>query len=113
MIAGKRIKRQQSWPVPTTPIPKQKTPDLAVEGFMFGGAKPARPDGIEAAFSGSTPVPKQKTPDLAVEGFMFGGAKRDRTADLNTASVALSQLSYSPKFFNCQTNQAVQKCCAF
>ena len=26
----------------------------------------------------------------------FGGAKRDRTADLNTASVALSQLSYSP-----------------
>jgi hypothetical protein len=29
--------------------------------------------------------------------FVFGGAKRDRTADLNTASVALSQLSYSPK----------------
>ena len=27
----------------------------------------------------------------------FGGARRDRTADLNTASVALSQLSYSPK----------------
>ncbi len=27
----------------------------------------------------------------------FGGAKRDRTADLNTASVALSQLSYGPK----------------
>ena len=26
----------------------------------------------------------------------IGGAKRDRTADLNTASVALSQLSYSP-----------------
>ena len=26
----------------------------------------------------------------------FGGARRDRTADLNTASVALSQLSYSP-----------------
>ena len=25
-----------------------------------------------------------------------GGARRDRTADLNTASVALSQLSYSP-----------------
>ena len=25
-----------------------------------------------------------------------GGAKRDRTADLYTASVALSQLSYSP-----------------
>jgi hypothetical protein len=30
--------------------------------------------------------------------FEIGGAKRDRTADLNTASVALSQLSYSPKF---------------
>ena len=29
--------------------------------------------------------------------FVFGGARRDRTADLNTASVALSQLSYSPK----------------
>ena len=28
-----------------------------------------------------------------------GGARRDRTADLNTASVALSQLSYSP--FRC------------
>ena len=28
-----------------------------------------------------------------------GGARRDRTADLNTASVALSQLSYSP---NCE-----------
>ena len=27
---------------------------------------------------------------------MFGGARRDRTADLNTASVALSQLSYGP-----------------
>ena len=26
----------------------------------------------------------------------YGGARRDRTADLNTASVALSQLSYSP-----------------
>ena len=26
----------------------------------------------------------------------IGGARRDRTADLNTASVALSQLSYSP-----------------
>ena len=27
----------------------------------------------------------------------FGGAEEDRTPDLNTASVALSQLSYSPK----------------
>ena len=30
------------------------------------------------------------------EALRFGGARRDRTADLNTASVALSQLSYSP-----------------
>lgn len=27
---------------------------------------------------------------------MFGGAERDRTVDLYTASVALSQLSYGP-----------------
>lgn len=30
-------------------------------------------------------------------GFKFGGPKRDRTVDLNTASVALSQLSYEPE----------------
>ncbi len=27
----------------------------------------------------------------------FGGAERDRTADLDVANVALSQLSYGPK----------------
>ena len=27
---------------------------------------------------------------------LIGGARRDRTADLNTASVALSRLSYGP-----------------
>tara|TARA_B100000482_G_scaffold187039_1_gene165295 strand:+ start:332 stop:484 length:153 start_codon:yes stop_codon:yes gene_type:complete len=32
-----------------------------------------------------------------LEELKNGGARRDRTADLNTASVALSQLSYSPK----------------
>ena len=32
----------------------------------------------------------------AVTALNVGGARRDRTADLNTASVALSQLSYSP-----------------
>ena len=32
--------------------------------------------------------------------FLLGGARRDRTADLNTASVALSQLSYGPKYIN-------------
>ena len=36
--------------------------------------------------------------DFDKPGTIFGGARRDRTADLNTASVALSQLSYSPKF---------------
>ncbi len=35
------------------------------------------------------------TPEGVVK---FGGARRDRTVDLNTASVALSQLSYGPKF---------------
>ena len=30
---------------------------------------------------------------------LFGGDKRDRTADLLTASQALSQLSYTPKPF--------------
>ena len=30
--------------------------------------------------------------------FCFGGDKRDRTADLMTASHALSQLSYTPKW---------------
>ena len=39
----------------------------------------------------------QKNPEPFGPGFLIGGAKRDRTADLNTASVALSQLSYSPK----------------
>ena len=37
----------------------------------------------------------------------FGGARRDRTADLNTASVALSQLSYSP--FKRQDSEASPK----
>ena len=31
--------------------------------------------------------------------FKIGGAKRDRTADLLRAKQALSQLSYSPKFY--------------
>src|SRR5690625_4828926 len=50
-------------------------------------------------------VPKGiRTPVTAVKGRCpwplddgdTGGARRDRTADLNTASVALSQLSYGP-----------------
>lgn len=35
----------------------------------------------------------RKAPSWSLE---FGGAERDRTADLYTASVALSQLSYGP-----------------
>ena len=56
------------------------------------------PPGL-AALGGSTGryQRKQKPPTRSREGFMFGGARRDRTADLNTASVALSQLSYGPK----------------
>ena len=38
---------------------------------------------------------KNKTTAIAV--VLFGGDKRDRTADLLTASQALSQLSYTPK----------------
>ncbi len=34
---------------------------------------------------------------MTIPGFISGGAKRDRTADLHTASVALSQLSYGPR----------------
>jgi hypothetical protein len=43
-------------------------------------------------------VTKRKTGNrlLAIPGLVYGGAKRDRTADLHTASVALSQLSYGP-----------------
>jgi hypothetical protein len=42
-----------------------------------------------------------RTDKLLLSGFWipewkFGGANRDRTDDLNAASVALSQLSYSP-----------------
>ena len=34
-----------------------------------------------------------------------GGARRDRTADLNTASVALSQLSYGPRDNLCHSKK--------
>ncbi len=40
---------------------------------------------------------KKEIRSLAVDRIpVFGGARRDRTVDLNTASVALSQLSYGP-----------------
>ena len=34
---------------------------------------------------------------IRLDAFLLGGDKRDRTADLLTASQALSQLSYTPK----------------
>ena len=59
------------------------------------------PKGIRtpvAAVKGQCPRPLDDG-DLVspISGTGFGGARRDRTADLYTASVALSQLSYGPK----------------
>ena len=45
---------------------------------------------------------------LTIPGFLSGGAKRDRTADLHTASVALSQLSYGPRLVPIASNQAIR-----
>ena len=42
----------------------------------------------------------------------IGGAKRDRTADLNTASVALSQLSYGPSEQDANSTEALTVCLA-
>ena len=39
----------------------------------------------------------------------IGGARRDRTADLNTASVALSELSYGPERESAYFNQGPKK----
>ena len=41
--------------------------------------------------------PPQNKKDTKTVSFLFGGDKRDRTADLLTASQALSQLSYTPE----------------
>ena len=59
---------------------------------MTGGFRGGVPKGIRtpvAAVKGQCPRPLD-------DGDCLGGARRDRTADLNTASVALSQLSYGP-----------------
>ena len=48
--------------------------------------------------AGQHPAGAPQTKNHPVGWFVFGGARRDRTADLNTASVALSQLSYGPIF---------------
>ena len=49
---------------------------------------------LRAAALSVTPQKTKKTPKSV--SFCFGGDKRDRTADLLTASQALSQLSYTP-----------------
>ena len=43
---------------------------------------------------------------VTITGSLSGGAKRDRTADLHTASVALSQLSYGPRLLQTTSGQA-------
>ena len=46
---------------------------------------------------GDLPNDKNERPSTWRQtAFQIGGAEEDRTPDLNTASVALSQLSYSP-----------------
>jgi hypothetical protein len=57
------------------------------------------PKGIRtpvAAVKGRCPRPTRRW-GLNIVKRGTGGARRDRTADLNTASVALSQLSYGPE----------------
>ena len=51
----------------------------------------------------------QKTATLG-QTLIIGGAMRDRTADLFTASEALSQLSYSPNLINTRRNNYVVYC---
>ena len=60
----------------------------------------------ENTLNGSTGDENEESPRGSQSGYMrwyckvfeflYGGARRDRTDDLNTASVALSQLSYGP-----------------
>lgn len=51
---------------------------------------------IERQFSSGRILNGNKLPVADRLIGQFGGANRDRTDDLNTASVALSQLSYGP-----------------
>ena len=61
--------------------------------WPFQAAAQPSPAG-QMPFSAPT---QNKRPETEVSG-LFGGDKRDRTADLLTASQALSQLSYTPIF---------------
>ena len=95
-----------------TNMAEEKTVGKCIPFSFFGG--PLAGTSIEANGSenivrlGTKPVP---VPDSGA-GFLLdgcsnnisnGGDERDRTADLYTASVTLSQLSYAPitKQFNC------------
>ncbi len=58
---------------------------------------------MKPVIDSSTEKRKAGNRTLAISGLLSGGAKRDRTADLHTASVALSQLSYGPGAMNLTT----------
>ena len=96
-----------------SPVPRaiETLPALSLSLWLYGV-----PTGIRtpvAAVKGRCPRPLddgdlKQVPDEKSAGRdsdrpvlclpeVFGGARRDRTADLNTASVALSQLSYGPR----------------
>ena len=45
------------------------------------------------------------------ENFLFGGDEEDRTPDLCIANAALSQLSYTPKFFSRERPMSLRRRC--
>ena len=65
---------------------------------MQRAAKPHPPHGY-AALATFLSAENKKDPLCISAKRIFGGDKRDRTADLMTASHALSQLSYTPEPF--------------
>ena len=82
--------------VPRAVSPPSSSPETGAERgaknctIGQGCAPESAPNSYRIRAEGRT---QRKTPRTCVRGVLFGGAKRDRTADLNTASVALSQLS--------------------
>ena len=82
---------------------KSKKPTLIV-GLKYGVPKGIRTP--VAAVKGQCPRPLDDGDNVFCPKLLFGGARRDRTADLYTASVALSQLSYSPVKMTANLNKA-------